>query len=139
MSSFHPSRLASVIALAVASTATGYAASPWLIFTAADGSQRSIATEGLELTFEGSTVTAVNTAGATLTLDAAELQSMQFSDQMSSVSEIHAETVGAVTLFDLQGHALGRYPSACEARRALAPGVYILRDESGLTVKLSVR
>ncbi|MGM9865248.1 MAG: hypothetical protein ACI30P_03120 [Muribaculaceae bacterium] len=109
---------------------------PYLKFTHADGSEHVIKVEGLTITPTDGKLVATN-GTETLTLESADLAKMAFAST-NGVEDIAAAAQGPVQVYSLSGCALKTYPGIEEAKAALAPGLYIVK-QAGKVVKLAVK
>lgn len=108
-----------------------------LVFRTIDGNAYSITALGVDITFADGNMVATN-ADETVTLPLASLASMEFGDQVTSLTDIAADFDGAVAVAGLGGQAFGTYASMAEARRLLAPGIYVAANQAGQTIKFIV-
>lgn len=110
---------------------------PYLKFTHTDGSEHVIEVEGLTITPTDGKLVATN-GTETLTLESADLAKMAFAST-NGVEDIAADAAqGPVQVYSLSGCALKTYPGIEEAKAALAPGLYIVK-QAGKVVKLAVK
>lgn len=107
-------------------------------FKTLDGTAYKIKAEGLVITVDGGNLQIRNAVGEALTFAAADMASMQFCDVTASAGSVATEARGEVIACTVAGVSAGRYASEAEARRLLAPGVYVLQGVSGGTKKVIV-
>lgn len=123
------------IALTTAGTAWG-AELPWLTFTLTDSSTFSVAAEDLTLDYADGSLR-LSSPTVDRTVPVAQLAAMEFTAESggSFVAELPAE--GAVAFFELNGTSAGTFRTLDEARKALAPGVYVVVSD-GQTFKVAL-
>ena len=107
-------------------------------FRTTDGSTQTIGTAGLVITLDGGNIKVTNSAGDELIYDATNLQSMQFTST-SGIEAIDLKNVESVEVYDLGGVRIAEFKSSHEAYSSLDAGIYILKDKSGRTFKVSVK
>lgn len=112
---------------------------PYLTFTSADGSEKSIAVESLTMTFSNGQLVAQNSdSSVTFTLES--LSKMYFAVTPAGIGDINADSEnGPVTAYSLLGAQLGSFESVAEAESSLQSGIYVIKFESGKTQKIAVR
>lgn len=106
-----------------------------MIFRTVDGSVYSIGTESLVINYADGLISAVNAADERLDLPAAQLVSMQFSDDESSIAGIDFALCGQFTVYDLKGEEIGRFSSLSQAGESLHRGLYLIKTNEGQTIK----
>ena len=108
---------------------------PYLVFTNSDGTQTTVAVDGLEITFNNGKLVVTNSAGIQQTLTLAELTSMQFeaSSTPTLLSAVKNEGSDNV-VYDLLGRRAIR-----TADGQLRRGVYVIKKADGTTQKISVK
>lgn len=104
-------------------------------FNTADGRNYFIGADGLELTVSGENLNAVNTAGESLELPLEALVSMEFSNQESALESITCQGE-EIEIYTLSGLAVGTFRSLPST---LPAGVYVVRNNSGVSFKIAVR
>ena len=119
------------IASPMMATAADY---PWLTFKMADGTEMSVAAEGLAINYsEGHLLLKSATVDQLLATD--QVLSMQFTTSASAVDGIKDILSVEADYFDLSGKKAGRFTNSDEARKALSSGTYIVRSKEK-TIKL---
>lgn len=115
-----------------------FAAPLHLVFLTADGQEHAFVAESLQMT-RNESVLEVSNAEKSESFNLTELRKMYFTDNLSAIGEIEAETIeGAVTVYNLNGTEAGRFGSAAEAFAQLEPGIYVMSTEKQ-TVKICVK
>lgn len=127
-----------LILFAMLGTLTASAGYNYMEFKTVDGATRTIAADGLEITLDGESIVATNTAAEVLRLQAASIASMEFTDYASSVAEISANIDCAVIAYAIDGTEVGAFGSTTEAFNKLNSGLYLLKSASGQTIKIIV-
>lgn len=130
--------ICTILFLAATSSATFKA----LEFKANDGSVTIVRTEGLVLTPQGNHLNIANASGEQLSLLLTSIDYMQFtdySDDPAAVNSITFDFEGKVGAFSLNGIFEGEFPSAFEASAKLKPGIYVLKNNCGKSVKIIVK
>lgn len=110
-----------------------------LKFAQTDGTVTTVKTAGLTLTPQDGSLEIANTAGEKVTLQLATINYMQFVEESASVDSPVFDLEGNVIVYNLQGVREGEFSSAFEASRKLSPGIYLVRDNSGRTLKIIVK
>ena len=122
-------------AFALSLSASDYNA---MVFTMNNGSQKSISTENLEITFSNSELQAKSNQ-TVLTLTLTDVKSMNFGETVtSSVSSLESEKESTVYIFTLSGIYEGSFPSLSNAVENLENGIYVIRNTEGKTFKITV-
>lgn len=145
--------LTGVLVLAAAAAS---AQSPTFRFVTAQGETTVVASENLVITFEDGTLVASN-GSQTITLPVTNLVSMNFSDEevsggetpdpdpvdpdpdepeQDSIQEIMAS--GECALYSVDGKEQGKFASLEAARKALKPGIYVIKS-NGACHKIVVK
>lgn len=109
-----------------------------LKFTSESGETYTVATENLEILIQGANLTFSNT---NLIIPVSYLVSMEFGNFDDSSSEVNsavADQNGVVSVFDINGTLLGSFGSYSEALGSLTPGIYVIMDSNGNSLKVSV-
>lgn len=109
-----------------------------LEFTSNTGETYTVATEDLEILVEGDNLSFNNTD---LTIPLTSLVSMEFGDFDIDTTEVESISVnqeGAVTVYNLNGTSAGTFNSYTEALAALRPGLYVIKDANGNSLKVNV-
>ena len=116
---------------------------PYLMFQTTDGSTTAVAAADLTITFSDGKLLATNVDGSkTFTLT--DLSKMFFSatGDASGIDEVQDSGLqtnnGPVEVFTLAGFSLGNYETLEQAKRALSPGIYLLKSGSR-TIKIAVK
>lgn len=127
--------LLSVLLLQSAVKAEGY---KYLTFETSGGEQQSIPTENLNITFADGMLSAV-AGDAMLSYQVADLGKMFFSMNDAAVGIVDAGADSPFVVYSVTGMAYGTFDTVAAARRALVPGIYVLRYENGATRKIAVK
>lgn len=109
-----------------------------LKFISESGETYTVATENLEILIHGANLTFSNT---NLKIPVSSLVSMEFGnfdDSSSAVNSSVADQNGVVSVFDINGTLLGSFGSFSEALGSLSPGIYVIMDSNGNSLKVSV-
>ncbi len=101
---------------------------PVMKFGLADGSDVSVQSDGLSMTFDNDRLLVSHSVGLS-EIDLSKLTKFYFSGNSSSIESVQ-DTPGEVEVFSTTGIYLGSYPSDSEARSALADGFYIFRTNT---------
>lgn len=109
-----------------------------MVFKTADGATHTIAATGLEITFADGQLQAAN-SNETLVLPLASLATMEFSDNQTSLADAAARIEGIVEITSVSGVSFGAYTSIIDAIGALPGGTYLVKKQSGETVKIFLR
>ncbi|MDE5847908.1 MAG: hypothetical protein K2H71_11225 [Muribaculaceae bacterium] len=100
---------------------------PWLTFKMTDGSEISVASEGLAINYsDGNLLLKSTTVDQTIPSD--QVKSMRFTTSIDAVDEMTDILSSEADYFDLSGIKTGRFSSSDEARNALPSGTYIVRS-----------
>lgn len=110
-----------------------------LVFQTSSGGATAVSLSSLVLTVSGGKLTATNSSG-TQTFTLSDLSKMYFStDASTAISGVASATDGeAVSVTSLQGLNMGSYTTLEAARKALRPGVYVVKQQEK-TFKLVVK
>ncbi len=92
---------------------------------------------GLVIKAEGENLV-VSQGTNTLTLKLTSVVSMQLTDYMASAEEIESHSDGPTEVYTLEGIKVGEFETIDKARASLQPGLYILKDKSGRTIKIYI-
>lgn len=114
---------------------------PSVMFRTADGREQTIASKGLEISFNSGNMIA-QSSGATLTISVSDLKSMSFSDVTTSVTDVlatYATNNTQITVFRTDGTSAGTFSSSAEAEHRLPTGLYIFRKANGETSKVAIK
>lgn len=128
-----------LLCLGVAMALTAAADFKALKFAQTDGTVTTVKTAGLTLTPQDGSLEIANTAGEKVTLQLATINYMQFVEESASVDSPVFDLEGNVIVYNLQGVKEGEFSSVFEASRKLSPGIYLVRDNSGRTLKIIVK
>lgn len=128
-----------LLCLGVAMALTASADFKALEFAQTDGTVITVKTEGLILTPQDGNLDIANTAGEKVTLQISSINYMQFVEESAGIESVAFDLEGNVTVYNLQGVREGEFSSAFEASRKLSPGIYLVRDNSGRTLKIIVK
>ena len=100
---------------------------PWLTFRMTDGSELSVAAEGLAINYaDGNLLLKSTTVDQTIPSD--QVKSMRFTTSTDAVDEMTDILSSEADYFDLSGIKVGRFSSSDEARNVLPSGTYIVRS-----------
>lgn len=117
---------------------TAYADDALMVFKTSDGAIHSIGSSALEIHFADGNMLASN-GSQSLTLPLADLKSMEFGNLSTVISDMAAMPEGMVSVTALDGAVCGKFDSVKEAAATLGSGVYVVKYESGETIKIFVR
>lgn len=109
----------------------------YMEFKYADGTTKTLESEGLTILVNNGKLVVSNTKGEKMDVEASLLASMQFSDQAGGVKTVNFENY-AVEAFSLSGISFGRFISPKEAYNSLDAGIYLLKGDDGETIKIVV-
>lgn len=108
-----------------------------MVFKTADGVAHSIEASGLDIKFTEGKMKAAN-ATETLTIPLSDLVSMEFDDGSASIYDTVATEDGEVTVSNINGIEIGRFPSLTTATDNLPDGIYVITQSSGKSLKLII-
>ncbi len=122
-------KIKSLILAACAFPAMAYAVDyPWLTFSMTDGSEISVAAEGLTINYsEGNLLLKSATVDQSLATN--QVASMRFTTFEAGVEGINDILSSEADYFDLSGKKAGRFSSSEQARKILPSGIYIVRTK----------
>lgn len=100
---------------------------PWLTFSMADGTDMSVAADGLAINYSEGNLT-LKSATVDQTLATELVKSMRFTTSDAAVEGITDLMNQEADYFDLSGKRAGKFVSSDEARKALPSGTYIVRS-----------
>lgn len=126
--------LCALLALA-ACTASAY---NFMEFKYADGKVKTLSTVGLTITVDGTNLLISNLAGESLNVASDNLVSMQFTDDNSAKVATIIDLNSSVDAYNLEGVHFGKFDSAKDAHASLQPGVYVLKNSEGGTIKIVI-
>ena len=108
----------------------------YIIIETNDGTAYSLTATGQTITFANGNL--VSSDGTTIPLTA--LSKMYFSET-SGVREIDNTTAadGAVTVYTTTGALVGRFDHATAANSTLRKGVFVLKQQNGVYIKMAVK
>ena len=118
--------------------AVAFADYNYLEFKYADGSVRSLQTDGLVIRIDGSELQVTNSESESLQVNASLLASMQFVNEATGKVSNLTSSAAPVEIYNLNGVRIGNYDSADQALQTLPQGVYVIKKANGETVKLIV-
>lgn len=107
---------------------------PWLTFKMADGSELSVASEGLAINYLDGYLQ-LKSATEDQSLSCEEINSMKFTTVPASVEGISNILSYEAEYFDLSGKKVGKFATVDEARNALPSGIYIAKSKDN-SIKL---
>ena len=100
---------------------------PWLTFRMTDGSELSVAAEGLAINYaDGNLLLKSTTVDQIIPSD--QVKAMRFTTSTDAVDEMTDILSSEADYFDLSGIKVGRFSSSDEARNVLPSGTYIVRS-----------
>ena len=100
---------------------------PWLTFRMTDGSELSVAAEGLAINYaDGNLLLKSTTVDQIIPSD--QVKSMRFTTSTDAVDEMIDILSSEADYFDVSGIKVGRFSSSDEARNVLPSGTYIVRS-----------
>lgn len=107
---------------------------PWMTFKMNDGTEISVASEGLSILYaEGNLLLKSPTVDQNIATN--QLVSMKFTTTPAAVDGIDATMTNQADYFDLSGKKAGRFATADEPRKALPSGTYIMKSKEK-TIKI---
>ena len=99
----------------------------------------SFVSDGLTLTYNGTTLTVTPASGNAATFDTKSLSKMYFSSTATGLVSINAEVDGeSVQVYDMGGRPYGTYSSVTEALGKLSKGIYVMKGNQK-TIKMTVK
>lgn len=109
---------------------------PYLNFKTVSGTEKSISVEDLNITISDGKLLVTN-AGGSETFELTQLESMQFSEYMSS-AEVAIADDAEVEVYSLLGVSYGKFSNIESVKSSLEPGIYLVK--SGVkTIKIAVK
>ncbi|MDE6396394.1 MAG: hypothetical protein K2K84_03905 [Muribaculaceae bacterium] len=93
---------------------------------------------GLVITTEGDSLIATVDGKEQLRLKLTSVVSMELVAYAAGVESVKSLADGKIAAYSLDGMDVGQFQSVDEARRTLSPGIYILKDNSGQTIKIQI-
>lgn len=107
---------------------------PWLTFKMTDGTEMSVASEGLAINYnEGKLLLKSITVDQTIPTEL--VKSMRFTTTPAAVEGIKELISVEADYYDLSGNKVGNFVSSEDAKKALPSGTYILRSKDK-TIKI---
>lgn len=108
----------------------------FLIIETNDGTAYSLTATGQTITFANGNL--VSSDGTTIPL--AALSKMYFSET-SGVREINSTTIedGTLTVYTTTGALVGRFDNATAAKNSLRKGMYVMKQQNGVSIKMAVK
>lgn len=110
-----------------------YAISLFLTFRFVGGDVVSVPTESLSMIVADDQLY-VSSPQVNEKFDLAALESMEFTDEYSSLTEIGSED--AVSAYSLKGELIGDFKSISDAEKSLDKGIYLLKTEKKTIKKI---
>lgn len=96
----------------------------YLVFKQSDGTETSLASGDLRITFsDGKLVATSSTGSYSVALGA--LSSMYFSTSATAIESINVDSDGEASVYDLKGMLVAKGKNNSQLTSSLAPGVYI--------------
>lgn len=109
---------------------------PYLNFKTVSGAEKSMSVENLNITISEGKLLVTNASGSE-TFDLTQLESMQFSEYMSS-AEVTIAGDAEVEVYSLLGVSCGKFANIEAVKSSLEPGIYLVK--SGVkTIKIAVK
>ena len=97
---------------------------PYMSFKTSDGSEQTIGSSGLVITLSSTTLIAQNSTES-IEIPLESLISMRFSDDKTTgINTVIANASSPVSVFSIDGVALGNFESVTEAEQKLPSNVY---------------
>ena len=111
----------------------------YLVILDNNSNATSFASNGLTLSYSGTTLTVTTSSGSSSTFDTKLLSKMYFSSTTTGIAAINAEVDGeSVHVFDISGRPRGTFNSVAEAIGKLPKGVYVMKGDQK-TIKMTVK
>ncbi len=107
---------------------------PWLTFRMADGTEMSIASEGLAINYSDGYLQ-LKSSTVDQSISCQEVKSMKFTTSPAAVDGISDISSSEAEYFDISGKNMGVFATVDDARKALPSGTYIVRSKDK-TIKL---
>ena len=110
----------------------------YLEFTSNTSEIYTVATNNLEILVNGENLIFSNTD---LMIPLSSLISMEFTeydDSPAAIDTVKFDGNGLVTVYNIDGTALGSFDSYTDALSSLGKGVYVVKDTIGNSLKISV-
>ena len=128
-----------LIFLLLALTTITVSADDYLVILDNNSNATSFASNGLTLSYSGTTLTVTTASGSSSTFDTKLLSKMYFSSTTTGIAAINAEVDGeSVHVFDISGRPRGTFNSVAEAIGKLPKGVYVMKGDQK-TIKMTVK
>lgn len=108
-----------------------------LVFTTTDGNVKSVGLTNLNVKFSDGDMIA-SSAGESVKIDLASLKSMEFGNGEASIVAVPNTRRTPVAVYSVDGICVGKFDSEAEAMNLLPAGLYITKDENGLTSKMLI-
>lgn len=129
-----------LLAIAVSSVIAKGESFSTLSFETIDGKVISLPVENLEISIADGILVAGADGAQTVNFNLEDLKAMQFStDTPTNITSITSDHAGTVTIFRPDGVVVGFYQSLDVARKALSPGIYIVKDQNANSLKISIK
>ena len=106
----------------------------YLILEKTDGSNVTLATNGLSMSFSDGNLVAND--GTTIALT--QLAKMYFSET-SAIYDILKNEAQGISIYSIDGMLIGKYKSWKDASQRMIHGGYIIKDAKGNTTKIFVK
>lgn len=111
-----------VVASAVgAAKADGY---DYFVLKQSDGTETSLTSSGLRITFADGKMTATSSDGS-YSVALSALSSMYFSDTATAIESVNADSNEDAAVYDLKGILVAKGKNDSQLTSSLAPGIYI--------------
>lgn len=119
------------------SAMTSYALPYMCIYTTTGGdTPEAVVSDGLVMTVDGDNFVATPQEGSALVIPLNTLVGMQFSWNSTEVISILGNSSDSFELYGLDGVKAGSFTSLDEAAAVLTPGLYVMKNETGKSVKI---
>lgn len=126
--------LAGLVALTALCAQADYSS---LMFKTTDGKTQNVSLNGLEITFDDSSMIVKNADG-TVSFPLTSLSTMEFSDGSTVVVENFIKDNSSFNVFTIDGVAMGTFENIANAAANLPAGIYVLNFSNGETSKIVV-
>ena len=113
----------------------------YLVFTASNGTQTHLATDGLTLNIDGNGGLVAKNGEGTTTLTLASLAKMEFSADGTTTAIEQVESIDSesrVEVYNLSGIYKGSYSSIREMKSSLGKGIFLIQ-QNGKKTKMIIK
>lgn len=126
--------LISVLALCASMAHADYQS---MVFRMSDGTEQTVSLDGITMTFaDGNLV--VKNSSTNLSLPLTSLASMEFSTLTTGLEVLPADVNSSVSVYSLDGVALGEFENLAAAESNLGKGTYVFAFKNGQTLKITL-